>query len=587
MSDDSLEYQLSIQFDKGAAAQTQAGLAQVKTQLKEIDQNTKNISRSFNTFITTGRGLRELGMSFRLLSDFTGNEQLKKIADLTGGVGELVSMAGHFKRLLSEIKEMGGLAKVLGGGLGLAGAIGGGAVAGAAIYDATIGKAQGTDTGTVLKQGASVFNRNLIMSLTGDAAKANEAFTDTARLYGLIATTAPPANDALKSLSAVGDLIGKAVKDAVEKSKNFGQINQDFGKYQDDLKSAQQKFNADSLTQQTDYEKSYQDMIKRFGQENKAAYDSLVKSRMKIVSQGIDEEKKAETSYYKDRLLRARDFGIQAARDEAAHQIQMQRLSQDHGRRLSKLADQRDALGIEDEQENYRLERGRAEQDYNLSAQQRNEDYARQMADMEANFNDQRKSRADDRQKQLQELQQNYSEAAKSRQEKQSQELRDLSDQNNKKQIALKQGYDDEVRKLNDAFTERRQSLGLWYTGEEAQHRAHLKILGEQFDAWFKARAVTMGGSTQDYGGGVSSHAAGGYASGPTMTGEKGYEYILSHQTTRAAEGLLGGRLTQGRLLGSLIGSMTQNFSGQQSSPEQYRQIMYQTIVDVMSKAAQ
>jgi hypothetical protein len=50
--------------------------------------------------------------------------------------------------------------------------------------------------------------------------------------------------------------------------------------------------------------------------------------------------------------------------------------------------------------------------------------------------------------------------------------------------------------------------------------------------------------------------AEGGEISGPGvfMGGEKGREFVLSNSTTRAAESLLGGRLTQDRLLSALGG---------------------------------
>jgi hypothetical protein len=55
----------------------------------------------------------------------------------------------------------------------------------------------------------------------------------------------------------------------------------------------------------------------------------------------------------------------------------------------------------------------------------------------------------------------------------------------------------------------------------------------------------------------MGGRAAGGYVeNGVYRLGERGQEFVLNAGTTRAAEGLIGGRLTQGRALGI----MTNNF---------------------------
>ena len=55
--------------------------------------------------------------------------------------------------------------------------------------------------------------------------------------------------------------------------------------------------------------------------------------------------------------------------------------------------------------------------------------------------------------------------------------------------------------------------------------------------------------------GTVGTRAEGGYAGyGTYKLGERGYEWVATHDTTRAAENMIGGRLTQQGFLAMLAG---------------------------------
>ena len=80
--------------------------------------------------------------------------------------------------------------------LGKVGAAAGGVALGAGIYDATIGKAQGTSAGDILGKGAAIFSGTVKALLEGQQA-GRKAFLDTAKMYGVIADEGEDANRAL------------------------------------------------------------------------------------------------------------------------------------------------------------------------------------------------------------------------------------------------------------------------------------------------------------------------------------------------------------------------------------------------------
>ncbi len=108
-----------------------------------------------------------------------------------------------------------------------------------------------------------------------------------------------------------------------------------------------------------------------------------------------------DQSYYANRLKMAESFGLEAQRAEEDHQVQMRRLSQDHAQRMSKLADSRDALGLEDEMKSYETQRSNAEEDYQIQESRRQQDFAIQLRDLEQAHRQQRQERIDQYNQQL------------------------------------------------------------------------------------------------------------------------------------------------------------------------------------------
>jgi hypothetical protein len=90
----------------------------------------------------------------------------------------------------------GGAGGGIGSLLGKVGAAAGGIALGAGIYDATIGKSQGTSAGDILGKGAAIFSGTVKSLLEGQRA-GQKAFLDTAKMYGVIADEGEDANQAL------------------------------------------------------------------------------------------------------------------------------------------------------------------------------------------------------------------------------------------------------------------------------------------------------------------------------------------------------------------------------------------------------
>jgi hypothetical protein len=192
------------------------------------------------------------------------------------------------------------------------------------------------------------------------------------------------------------------------------------------------------------------------------------------------------------------------------------------------------------------------ERDYKLASQRRLEDYQQQVKEA----NDQ------------------AAEKAKQRQAEHEEELKQIAAQAADKLREEQKNYAIERKRIYDQFIQRIRDLDAFYLGElDSQRNHHLQMITE-LDAfladyrlkWHNMETSLLSGSSTGASGGTTgsqpgSHAFGGYAAygqytlGDNPGGGKGpVEYVLSGSTTKAAESLIGGKLSQQAILSAMVG---------------------------------
>ena len=319
--------------------------------------------------------------------------------------------------------------------------------------------------------------------------------------------------------------------------------------YQTSMKAAQASYEANSLQMQNDYNAASSDLYSKY-KTNDA---------------------RAEADYYQARLDAAATYGTEVLRAEQDHQISMRRLYEDHASTMQDLTASRDGLGMIREMRKYEKERNRAEEDYNIAASRRNQDYGRQMSDMAAAYKKQRDQRLED-----------YELAAK-----------DLADQNKKKQAALAESLKTENDIIEKAFGARQAALGIIITDAGTAALAMITAYRSQLNAFLKATYASMMGGNY-YGSKNNIRDSGGYMyPGMYQNASGANEWALDPRTTKYAESIVGGRLTQQNLIAAMMSGRgggggnsrtfndqrTQNVSGLSSADRLWvRDVMKQTV---------
>ena len=564
---------------------------------KTLVKNSEQVAQSFGKLRTAGRGLTELGRGFDVLGGLFNNDSLRKLGDYSRGIGEITRSFGDLKNVASQLSQGGLLGKLtLGAGAAL-----GGAALGSQIYDATIGKLQGTDTATILSQIqqliAAGFNVDTLRVQATQAfiqaqqagefgalqkelsdigksrldklgfytgPKTVEGMTQALKVVEEYLKTAPEWKPAapgeaeqlnyklIAQVMAMGLREELAKAQAVEDQKKMQQVNKE--QAQARLSGMGQIGTTIGSLGQLDQQIRALN-AKREGNEiahglRMAAIErDAQQQRAQVAKSYANDLAAMEQAYYANRLKVAEQYGLETARMEQDHQLQMRRMQQDHGLRLKKLADSRDALGISDEMQAYRLERDRAEEDYQIQAQRRSADFALQLRDMEESFRSQRDLRT--------------------------------------------QQYRDQLTQINQQAQDRRtvetQQWQLLLQTIVTQTTTAITALNQEF-AKLQTPAATSN-SLQNYGGGVSSHAWGGYQAYTGAAYMHAGEFVLNAQTARAMEAVTGQRLSQGSVLGAAMGGSNVNVSipltvnGAQAQPEVFRTIVHDELTKIMREA--
>jgi hypothetical protein len=450
-----------------------------------------------SVFMSVGRAVVDIQLIAATLMNKAADKQLA--AATYGVTGGLIGPAAA--KAAPAMSAGGGLiAGLLGVGAGVAG------------YDVIAGQLNLPTAGTIGKQieaVAAYYIGNMFKNVPGQARPGDYLFRQ------ITGQGAAPADASVKSGSATGD----------NKNRWWVQGLQEYTAFQEQLVA---------------YQKSYNSAVKA---EEKSTKEQLLQlntnyilSNTRAIRDFTTSEARTEEDYYAARLKSAQDNGQQAYQAEQDHQIALRRLTEDHRDTMVDLTAARDGLGMIREMRSYEKARTRAEEDYGISASRRNQDYARQMTDMEHNFALQRSRRIADFSQQ-----QADASADMAIQEKA------INDAHKVKLEELAQNLKDENTQATTAFQNRLAIIDGYIGASGKALQAQIKITTSAYNAMIALLSGVPGKSG-------ANRDTGGYTPPGMFANSSGrMEWVLDPSTTKYAEQIVGGRLTQQNLIAAMI----------------------------------
>ena len=302
------------------------------------------------------------------------------------------------------------------------------------------------------------------------------------------------------------------------------------------------------------------------------------------------QEKITIEAYNRQRMIATRDFNISQARAEYDYNKQRSRAQEDHNWSIRMAMLQGDAMAVWQANRQFNIDKKRGEEDYQLSKTRAAEDFARSQSDNAIAFAIERKN--------------NREQFARS----QADALLDFTIQRKRAKVQFdimradqEKDYQIQRDRANAAFVLQENLIRYQFSEEQRLRRqqfidkilfelmkeSDIQLLVQQrlgtaiLNYWQGLIDRTRGGNftapATVYGsvagpGAARGYDAGGYIDRTGMAFVHSGEYVLTANTTKAAQAMAGGRMSQNGILDMLGNriSMVNNFSRGMSADEKY-----------------
>jgi hypothetical protein len=506
-----------------------------------------------------------------------------KVATAMLAIGGGLQIAGGAMKAVGAAGSLAQMAGIGGAGAGMAGAgIGASALVTAIIPIAVTATLAYMANKTVLdpynpdvvgrrQAGANYFNAQFGQDKT---ATQTSSLAETIERLGQSAAEAEPklreVEDVMLSQAAVDAYVNyRKAEAAAEEQYNLerNRIVEDYGKQRAELELR--------------YEQQRTQIVAEYNRQRAQAAADFARQQEQAQEDFQENEARIEEDYLAQRAETLADLHSELERLAQNHQKRLRELERDHQMRMEDLAANRDALGMVREQRRYEDERRAAEEEYRQAVTDAKARTQEVLAELDQQYQIARSRRLADFQEQQAEAEEQFAIQQERAAEQFAARLEALDEQYKTEQERLENAKDEALRTLDDQY--RRE--------KEMRRRAFLEQLyqlqafhGDQLAAW-QTFYQNMRNELEDFiddmesampdSGSTTGMSVGGYASyGRYTLGERGREYVLTAGTTRALERSLGGRLTQGAILGQAGRVVVINLNAGALSRQERRRIL-------------
>jgi hypothetical protein len=250
---------------------------------------------------------------------------------------------------------------------------------------------------------------------------------------------------------------------------------------------------------------------------------------------------------YRQRALAARDFNISMSRNDYDYQLSRKRAAEDHNFSLKQIMLSGDALQYYYAQRQYNIDKQRAEEDYNLQKSRSTEDFQRSQADQLQQFQLERAQQLKEYAIRLNDSLIDFNIQRKRQLEQYAIQLSDMEYQYNLEKQRRWQGFQESI--IPEIMSEEKYRAYMMANMNTTMINDFNQLMQKFSSEW----QGFIGGSGQQGGTGAPFYDIGGYTkAGPAVVHQG--EFVLTAGTTKYAESVAKGNLTQDKLI-SLMSS--------------------------------
>jgi hypothetical protein len=458
-------------------------------------------------------------------------------------------------------------ASAAGGGLiavlGTLASVLGGIVAGGAIYDKFIKKPEQDSSLTILGKTLTMAGAGLV-SMFESVGLASKGATATTFQYLASLTgvdgKAKKAADALDDLSASTEALAETAKKNAEGWKVVRDLEQANNTAEIQFRNDRASILADANKSMADANQQYKNTADKIRGNIKKIATDLAANESKITSDFKTSNIEAERQYQSERSKIIQQGGEDIRKIEEDSQEQLRQLAEDYARQVVDLTAARDAGGLVLAGREYNRQKKEITQSTSKEVAEKRRDLAMQLQDLRAANVQQRAERYA---QYVQAINDARAQAAQQKAEQEAQlaeaarvrrlELADIARTRAEALRILVSSFNEERRqRLQSAYNSIRD-IGGALEVERAFKLKYYAAMLTDVQTFITQYAAKMKLSPSTSTTGTPKFAAGGYTSGGLISSHPN-EFILSPATTRAAENLIGGRLTQASMIRGLSG---------------------------------
>ena len=391
--------------------------------------------------------------------------------------------------------------------------------------------------------------------------------TGITELFGFEAEGAgKKAFDAINKFTGLSQSIEKAGEGA-EQSSVFGkyenQVVKSYKSMMEDIANLEKQYQQD-VTSVIAQAKAQQLALESQHQQNVSNILRAYADNVANITKSYQEaEAQAAQAYEEARANAIQSANEQLESAQESHLERLQKMQEEHNSRVGDLVRARDALGLVKENRDFARAKRDEDAQYKKQMAEIRKNLAKALAEMSANYAKEQARRKEEYEKQLAEAAKQKAEQLKAEQEQYDAQKKSLEENYQMQLQALADNLNEQIRLRREGFSQMLLDLA-WERDAELQIRSDgYNAMLAQAEGW----AIAMGNIDLVNGTPKQSTDKGERDNAPIMD-EGGYatkglyrladngkrEWVLDSATTKAAEKLLGGSLSQNKIMAMLAG---------------------------------
>jgi hypothetical protein len=364
----------------------------------------------------------------------------------------------------------------------------------------------------------------------------------------------------IKDVGDAAEEAGKAAGRAIGRlkgSENEQEVVAAWQKFQADIAQIEQEAAAERKQIIESAERQIADITRKYNQQRADINARFSANRTAIIRDFNEESAKAEIDYAKQRADIIKDSGQEIRDIEERHQENIRKLTLDHAERMADLTASRDALGLVKEQRRFDREVSESEREANQEIAKRKQQTAERLQELAAEFAQERAQRQAEFAQRLAENEQRRQEELKQAAEAHQRELEQAREAERQKLLELQQSLNAERLRRREVFIAEIKDLDSSLIRERGLKQQYYSVMledAQRFLTAYRSRLPSAGTVTGSTGGTTPIHDYTGWAyTGLYRMAANGQpQWVMSGAASRAAEQIIGGRLTQDAMLSAL-----------------------------------